>query len=906
MTTSDTGPTPHEPGAPNRPDRDLRYPHADIERKWQARWEADGLYHATDHVPGKKNWYALTMFPYPSGDVHIGHWYAYAPGDAHARFMRMDGWNVMHPQGFDAFGLPAENAAIARGIHPRKWTFSNVENMRRQFRLMGNGYDWQREIITCTPEYYRWNQYFFLQFLKAGLAYRKEGAANWCPSCQTTLANEQVKDGACERCSTPVTKRNLPQWFFRITKYAEELLDVAALQWPEKIKAMQRNWIGKSEGATIRFDISHHLPHSVVPSPLQGEGQGVGRTGAGAASSPFPRGEGASEGRAPRHSERAAATRNLGRGDVAHPEPVEGRTAHIETFTTRIDTVFGVTFVVLAPEHPLVDTLTQPAQRKAVQDYIEAARKQSEIERTSTEREKTGVATGAYAVNPLNGERVPVLVGDYVLATYGTGAVMGVPAHDERDFVFAKKYGLPVRVVVAPPAWDGRDLAAAYVGPGTQVNSGEFDGLPSDQGKARIAEKVEANGWGARTTTYHLRDWLISRQRYWGTPIPVIYCDSCGAVPVPEKDLPVLLPDEAEFRPTGQSPLTLDPAFVNVKCPQCGKPAKRETDTMDTFMDSSWYHLRFTSASEQAHPFAPAAAKAWAPVHQYMGGAEHAVMHLLYSRFFNKALRDLGYVSFSEPYTRLFNQGLLIKDHKKISKRANPLNPEPIVEYYGADALRLYLMFLGPWDEGGDWSDAGIRGVSRWLNRAWDLVTGSVGAPLAAHPEPVEGRGGASADRDLTRAAHATTKRVITDMRDFKFNTSIAALMEFTNTLGALSDKGVSKAVWDDAIDRLLLLLAPMAPHITEEMWARRGHAYSIHQQPLPKWDDAQTASDTITVVVQVNGKLRGQVQLPTAVTEADAIAAALANSDVQRHIEGRELVRKIYVHGKLVNLVVK
>ncbi len=863
---------------------DSRYPLASTEPKWQKRWAETDIFRARDYVPGRKNWYALTMFPYPSGDLHIGHWYAFAPADAHARFMRMAGWNVMHPQGFDAFGLPAENAAIARNTHPREWTFKNVENMRRQFKLMGNGYDWSRELISCTPEYYKWNQFFFLKFLEAGLAYRKEGPANWCPKDQTTLANEQVKEGACERCGTPVTKRNLPQWFFRITKYAEELLEMDAIEWPEKIKLMQRNWIGKSEGATVRFDVSEYVRHpSPAPthvstrSPARGEGvRGV--------PSPSTR-EGQSEGH----------TRRGGPG------------AYIETFTTRIDTVFGVTFVVLAPEHPMVEKLVQPAQANAVQAYAENARRQSEIERTSVEREKTGVPTGAYAINPLNGERVPVLVGDYVLATYGTGAVMGVPAHDERDFVFAKKYGLPIRVVVAPPGWDGRALESAYVAPGTQVNSGEFSGIPSREGMKRIAEKVEANGWGQRTTTYHLRDWLISRQRYWGAPIPVVYCDTCGIVPVPEKDLPVLLPEKAEFVPTGQSPLTLDPSFVNTQCPKCGRPARRETDTMDTFVDSSWYHLRFTSPGEHEQPFDPDKARAWTPVHQYMGGAEHAVMHLLYSRFFNKALRDLGFVDFDEPYTRLFNQGLLIKDHKKISKRSNPLNPEPVVARYGADTLRLYLMFLGPWDEGGDWSDAGIRGAARWLGRVWELVTtstlslpgrGSGGGPTVAH----NGDG----DRDLTRAAHATTKRVIADMREFKFNTSIAALMEFTNVMSGAAEKGVSAKAWDDAVDRLLLLLAPMAPHITEELWERRGRPYSIHLHVLPTWDESLTATETVTVVVQVNGKLRGQMSLPAGVKEQDAIAAALADPTVRRHIEGHEVVRKVYVPGKLVNLVVR
>jgi leucyl-tRNA synthetase len=821
------------------------YDPASVEHRWQRRWAESDLYRTPDHVPGKENWFALSMFPYPSGDLHIGHWYAFAPADAHARFMRMSGCNVMHPQGFDAFGLPAENAAIQRGVHPREWTLSNVQNMRRQFRLMGNSYDWSRELVSCQPDYYRWNQFFFLKFLKAGLAYRKDGPANWCPSCQTTLANEQVKDGACERCGTPVTRRNMPQWFFRITKYADELLQMDSIDWPEKIKTMQRNWIGRSEGVVLRFDVSHHLPG--------------------------------------------------------------GPDAAIETFTTRIDTVYGVTFVVLAPEHPLTEKLTQPGQRAKVQAYIEESRRRSEIERTSTESEKTGVATGAYAVNPLNGERVPVLVGDYVLATYGTGAVMGVPAHDERDFAFARKYGLPIRVVVAPPGWDGGDLDSAYLAEGAQVNSGEFNGLPSSEGMRRIADKIEARSWGRRQTTYHLRDWLISRQRYWGAPIPVVYCDSCGIVPVPESDLPVLLPEKAEFRPTGQSPLTLDPVFVNTKCPDCGRPARRETDTMDTFVDSSWYHLRFTSPGSDNAPFDPARARAWTPVHQYMGGAEHAVMHLLYSRFFNKALRDLGYVHFDEPYTRLFNQGLLIKDHKKISKRSNPLNPEPVIAQYGADTLRLYLMFLGPWDEGGDWSDAGIRGVSRWLNRVWDLASQAPAQAMTGRDNQ-DGSGAgtsATADREITRAAHRTTKRAVADMRAFRFNTAIAALMEFSNALAANSG-GVSPGVWQDAIRRLVLLLAPMAPHIAEELWERAGYPYSVHQQMLPTWDDALAASDMVTVAVQVNGKLRGQLSLPAGTGEQESVTAALADPSVRRHTDGHEIVRKVYVKDKIVNLVIR
>ncbi|MDA1297693.1 MAG: leucine--tRNA ligase [Chloroflexi bacterium] len=839
MTTIRTSKTATgNPAAPDGARSDSGYAPDEIEAKWQRRWDADKLYRAEDAVPGKENWYALTMFPYPSGDVHIGHWFAYTPADAHARFMRMQGYNVMHPQGFDSFGLPAENAAISRGADPRQWTISNMANMRRQFKLMGASYDWSRELSTCFPEYYRWNQHFFLKFFEKGIAYRKNGAANWCPKDQTTLANEQVRDGTCERCGTVVVRREMPQWYFRITDYADELLEMDGIDWPEKIKLMQRNWIGRSTGVTIGFDVSEYVP---------GDGE-----------------------------------------------------QKIETFTTRIDTVYGVTFVVLAPEHPLAEKLTQPDRKSEVEAYIENARRQSEIERTSTEHEKTGVHTGAFATNPLNGERVPVLIGDYVLATYGTGAVMGVPAHDQRDFIFAKRFGLPIRVVVAPEGWNGEELPEAFVASGTQVNSGEFDGMPSGDGIERIADKIESNGWGRRTVTFHLRDWLISRQRYWGTPIPIIYCDGCGTVPVPEQDLPVLLPENAEFTPTGQSPLTLDEQFVNVPCPDCGRPARRETDTMDTFVDSSWYHLRFTSPGLVEEPFDSGRVKKWVPVHQYMGGAEHAVMHLLYARFFNKALRDLGFVEFDEPYARLFNQGTLTRDHMKISKRANPLNPEPIVERFGADTLRCYLMFLGPWDQGGDWSDQAINGVHRWLRRVWDLALRDApshrGAPAGPDPE-----------RELERVSHAATGRVITEMRQFKFNTTMAALMEYTNDLTRFWESGnISPQSWAGAVERLLLHMSPLAPHIAEELWERTGHSYSVHQQATPAWDESKAASDNETIVFQVNGRVRDQQDLPAGVSEDAAVTAALASEKVQRHTGGAEIVKKIFVPGKLVNIVVR
>ena len=808
-----------------------RYTPANIEKKWQEKWEADGIYEAADHVEGKENYFALTMFPYPSGELHMGHWYAYAPADTHARFKRMQGYNVMQPQGFDSFGLPAENAAIEHGEDPREWTYKNIDNSRRQFREMGAGYDWTRELATSDPDYYKWNQYWFLKFYENGLAYRKHGQANWCPQDQTTLANEQVKDGACERCGTPVIKRALPQWYFAITKYADELLDMDKIDWPEKIKTMQRNWIGRSTGTTIGFDVS----------------------------------------------EFAASEK-------------------IETFTTRIDTVYGVTFVVLAPEHPLVEKLTQPSHKSAVEEYVAAAGRQTEIDRTSTEREKTGVETGAYCINPLNGERVPVLVGDYVLATYGTGAVMGVPAHDSRDFIFAKKYDLEIRVVVAPPNWDRGELEEAWIPVGTQVNSGEFDGLSSTDGKEAIADKIESEKIGTRTITYHLRDWLISRQRYWGTPIPIIYCDDCGTVPVPEKDLPVILPSNVTFEADGKSPLAKHPDFMHVPCPDCGKDAKRETDTLDTFVCSSWYQLRFASKNPLEEPIDSEKVKQWMPVNQYMGGAEHAVMHLLYSRFFNKALRDLGYLDFDEPYTKLMNQGMLIKDHKKISKRSNPLTPDPVVERHGADTLRCYLMFLGPWDQGGDWSDSGINGIRRWLGRVWDVTL-----------RDESGLSGSDGEKVLERASHATTKRVLSDMETFKFNTSISALMEFTTEISHRYDAGdVSASKWRNAVNRLLLHVAPLAPHLAEELWERTGHTGSIHLELNPKFDGSLITSDTITLAVQVQGKLRDQIEVAADIDKDDAVAAAKSATNVARHLEGMVIVKEIYVPGRLVNIVVR
>ena len=814
-----------------------RLDHQAIDRKWQKRWADAGMHSVRDDDPRPK-WYELTMYPYPSGDLHIGHWYAMCPSDAHARFQSMKGYNVLHPMGFDAFGLPAENAAIQRGIHPYQWTMDNIANMRRQLRSMGAIYDWDREVVTCDPEYYRWNQWIFLQFYKAGLAYRDFAPANWCPTDNTVLANEQVlPDGTCERCGTTVVRRELNQWFFRITRYADELLDHSKKEWPERIDTMQTNWIGRSEGVEIEFDISEY---------------GLD-------------------------------------------------TSTIHTFTTRIDTIYGVTFVVLAPEHPLVEKLTTPEHRAEVEAYIEQTRRQSEIERLSTDKEVTGVQTGAYCVNRLNGERVPLLIGDYVLGTYGTGIVMGVPAHDQRDFEFATRYGLPIRVVVAPEDWDGGDLTEAYLEVGKQVNSAQFDGMPSDQGWQKIADHIEENGWGNRAVQYRMRDWLISRQRYWGTPIPIIYCDDCGTVPVPEADLPVVLPEDAEFRPTGESPLASHEGFVNAKCPTCGKAAKRETDTMDTFVDSSWYFLRYPNNHYADGPFDPAAIKKWNPVDQYTGGAEHAVMHFLYARFFVKALRDLGLLDFDEPFTRVFNQGVILgADHEKMSKsKGNVVAADDYVKSFGADVVRCFLMFLGPWDQGGSWSDSGINGTARWMNRVWDIATRD-SRTLNDFPADDD------AIRDLQRLQHKTIRRVTDDLERFKFNTALAGLMEFSNGMNqAWESKGVRSEHWDSAVESLLLLMAPMAPHNSDELWEQTGHDESIHKQQWPSWDEALAADDVITLVVQVNGRLRDRIEVPASITEEDARETALASPRLAAHLAGKQVRKVIYVPGKLVNVVV-
>ena len=806
-------------------------PHA-LEPKWRQRWDAGGLdrVHDDDERPP---YYALTMFPYPSGELHTGHWYIIAPSDTAARFRRMQGHNVLFPIGFDAFGLPAENAAIERGVDPKEWTYGNIDRMRQQLRMMGASFDWEREIVTCDPDYYRWTQWWFLKLYERGLAYRAEAAANWCPGCRTVLANEQVLDGLCERSDDPVERRFLTQWFFRITDYAEELLDFDGLDWPEPVTTMQRNWIGRSEGATLRF-----------------------------------------------------------------PVDVEGVDEPLSVFTTRPDTVYGATFMVLAPEHELVERITTGDQRETVEAYVAATSRVTEVERLSTEREKTGVFTGAYAINPFNGERIPIWIADYVLVTYGTGAIMAVPAHDERDFAFARDHDLDVT-----PVFDHSDidvsepLEAAFIEGGAMINSGPFDGTPADEAIPAVIGHAEAEGFGTGAITYRLRDWLISRQRYWGTPIPMIHCDTCGVVPVPESDLPVVLPENVHFEPTGQSPLTQIEEWVNVDCPQCSATARRETDTLDTFMCSSWYQMRYVDPHNPERPFSTEAMRQWLPVDLYTGGAEHAVMHLLYTRFFWKAARDMGIVEGGEPMKRLFNQGVILgPDGNRMSKsRGNVVAPDDLVEQHGADAFRCQLMFIGPWDQGGPYNPSGMPGIVRWLNRLWSVAT-----------EPPPDAGDGSGSRELVATTQRTIRDVTSDLDGFRFNTAIARLMELTTALArARESGGVDTVTWDRSVETLILLVAPLAPHIAEELWERRGGPFSVHQQDWPAFDESLVVEETVEIVVQVNGKVRDRVTLPVDASEDDALARALESERVESWVEGKEPRRVIYVPGKLLNIVV-
>ncbi|MBW8011358.1 MAG: leucine--tRNA ligase [Chloroflexi bacterium] len=812
-----------------------KYNPADIEPKWQEKWEADGLYHA-DIDPDRPKYYALTMLPYPSGELHIGHWFAMTPSDARARYLRMNGYNVMFPIGFDAFGLPAENAAIKRNIHPKKWTYQNIERMRVQLRTMGAMWDWRREAVSSDPEYYRWSQFFFLQLYENGLAYRKDAAVDWCPNCNTTLAREQVwgEDRLCERCQTPVIKKQLEQWFFKITKYAEELLNFDQIDWEERVRLLQTNWIGRSEGASVVFRTEQGDP--------------------------------------------------------------------LEVFTTRPDTLWGATFMVLAPEHSLVLKITAEEQHDTVHDYIEQASRQSEIEREATDREKTGVFTGGYAINPVNDEKIPIWIADYVLSSYGTGAIMAVPAHDERDFEFARKYDLEVRPVIQPEdlePLDGESMGTSVVAYGSMINSGEMTGTPADQAIPSTIANLEKNKTGKGAVNYRIRDWLISRQRYWGTPIPMVYCETCGVQPVPEDRLPVELPDDIEWRPTGESPLKFHPTWKHTTCPNCDEPAVRETDTMDTFMCSSWYHARYLSPDYHDGPWDPKEYDYWMPVDTYTGGIEHATMHLIYTRFFHKALRDMGITEGNEPMLQLRNQGIVLgEDSEKMSKsRGNVVAPDKLVEAYGADVVRAYLMFFSRWDLGGPWDSQGIGGVVRWMRRVWALFTDET----PAHEEPTE-----DVKRSLRRKVHQAVRAATGDFEKFEFNTIISGLMELLNEMyRARKAGGVGSSEWEEAQDIYLRLLAPVAPHISEELWERLGKPYSVHTQAWPKVDEDAAAEEIITLVVQINGKLRDRITVPVGLSKEDAQAKALASEVVQKFMDGKEPKKVIVVEGKLVNIVI-
>ncbi len=839
--------------------KDKSYQPSALEKKWQAQWEADRLYRAVIDETRPKH-YALTMLPYPSGDLHIGHWYAMTPSDARARFKRMQGYNVLFPMGFDAFGLPAENAAIREGIHPMKRTGENIERMRTQLRSMGAMFDWEREAVSSDPEYYRWTEWFFIQLFKMGLAYRKMSAVDWCPKDNTTLAREQVigEERLCERCGTPVIRKELEQWFFRTTKYADELLHFDDIDWPERVKTLQTNWIGRSEGASVIFKTAPY-------------------------------------------------------GDDTPGDP-------IEIFTTRPDTLWGATFMVFSPEHPLVDKITTPEHRAAVEEYKAQAARQSDIEREAVDKEKTGVFTGAYAINPVNDERIPIWIADYVLMSYGTGAIMAVPAHDERDFAFARRYGLQIIPVIQPEGIEltGDTMEVAYTGPGIMINSGAFNRTQATEAKGMknpaikaVVEWLEQKGIGKRAVNYRYRDWLISRQRYWGAPIPMIYCNVHGWNPVPEDQLPVMLPEDVEWKPTGESPLKLHPTWKNTTCPVCGEPATRETDTMDTFMCSSWYHLRYLSPHYKNGPFEEAEYNYWMPVDTYTGGIEHATMHLLYTRFFHKALRDAGITEGNEPMIQLRNQGMVLgEDNEKMSKsRGNVIAPDVLVERYGADTVRAYLMFFARWAMGAPWDSQGIEGSARWLRRVWALFTDDVqtGSETLSKRAQTPLEQGSESLRNLRRRVHQTLRRVTDDFENFEFNTIISALMELLNEMYKAREAGAAGTpAWEEATEIYLKMLAPVAPHVAEELWTNQlGKPYSVHQQRWPEVDEAAAKEDEIEIPVQVNGKLRDRIVVPAEAGEEQIKAAALASENVRKFLDGKQPKKLIVAQKRLVNIVV-
>ncbi|MGI6721914.1 MAG: leucine--tRNA ligase [Anaerovoracaceae bacterium] len=819
-----------------------KYNFKEIEKKWQQHWEDTKAFKVTEDESREK-YYVLEMFPYPSGKLHMGHVRNYSIGDVVARFKKMKGFNVLHPMGYDSFGLPAENAAIKHNVEPAKWTFDNMAEMTRQLKELGLSYDWDREVATCKPDYYKWMQWIFIQFYNKGLAYKKDNPVNWCPSCQTVLANEQVVDGKCERCGTPVGKKNLSQWYFKITDYADRLLEnLDKLPgWPDKVKTMQRNWIGKSYGAQISF-------------------------------------------------------------------PIVDSEKKLDVFTTRADTLYGVTYMVMSPEHPWLEELVSGTEYEApAREYIEKVQHMSEIERTSTTNEKTGVFIGRYCRNPLTGKEIPVFISDYVLMGYGTGAIMAVPAHDQRDFDFAKKFGCEIIPVLDTddPDIDVNDLKEAFISDGKMINSGEFTGMPNREALAKIIDMLESKGIGRKTINYKLRDWLISRQRYWGTPIPMIYCDDCGWVPEKEENLPVMLPTDVEFTGKGESPLTTSKTFARCTCPKCGKPAKREMDTMDTFLDSSWYFLRYCDARNDKAAWDKKKVDYWMNVDQYIGGVEHAILHLMYARFFQMALYDLGLVSDEEPFKNLLTQGMVIKDGKKMSKSiGNVVSPAEIVEKYGADTARLFILFAAPPERELDWSDQGVEGSYRFIGRVYRMVYEFIEKEGTGE---VSDKAESKADKELAFALNTTIKKVTDDIGErFNFNTAISSVMELVNEMYKYKDGEMNAPLFRFAIEKLVTLLAPFTPHVCEEMWQALGKTGSVHDEKWPEYDESAMVKDSIEIAVQINGKVKDKVEIASSADKAAMEKAALASEKIRELTEGKNVAKVIAVPGKLVNIVVK
>ena len=819
-----------------------KYNFSEIEKKWQTKWAEGDVFKVTED-PDKEKYYVLEMFPYPSGKLHMGHVRNYSIGDVLARFKKMKGFNVLHPMGWDSFGLPAENAAIKHGVEPSKWTWENIGEMREQLKELGLSYDWDREVATCHPDYYKWMQWIFIQFYKKGLAYKKENPVNWCPSCQTVLANEQVVDGKCERCKTLVGKKDLSQWYFKITDYAERLLDnLEKLPgWPNKVKLMQKNWIGKSIGAEVTFEI-------------------------------------------------------------------DGFDKGLDVFTTRPDTLYGVTYMVMAPEHPYLKELVAGSEyAEPVNAYVDKVQHMSDIERTSTTNEKTGQFTGRYAINPLTGKKVPIFISDYVLMDYGTGAIMAVPAHDQRDFDFAKKFDLEIIPVVDSddPEVDVYDLKAAFAAEGTMINSEMFNGMNNKEAIEKIIDYLEEKKIGKKSINYKLRDWLISRQRYWGTPIPMIHCDDCGWVPEKEENLPVLLPADVQFTGKGESPLATSKTFVNTTCPVCGKPARRELDTMDTFLDSSWYFLRYCDPKNTEAPFSKEKVDYWMNVDQYIGGVEHAILHLMYARFFQMALYDLGLVSTEEPFKNLLTQGMVIKDGAKMSKSlGNVVSPAEIIDKYGADTARLFILFAAPPERELDWSDKGVEGSFRFINRVYRMVY-DFSQNYSEVPESYEISG--DADKNMAYWLNYAIKKVSDDIGErFNFNTAISTIMELVNEMYRYKEGTVNPGLFGAAIKDLIIMLAPFVPHVTEEMWEHLGYEGSVHDQNWPEYDEKALVKDTVEIVVQVNGKIKEKLDIAGGLSREEMEKTAMENEKVKGLIEGKNVVKVIAVPGKLINIVVK